>query len=787
MKRILIAFFVLSVFVLIMGAALGLNEQNSLVQLKGDKLNLTINPKTLEVINETSDGQKVVISDPVSKFTISNLKKEAEEISFRIEEEKTAVRFKLESDRLVATFEREDEGHFTWPVLKSTSGIDNYILPHNEGKFIPKADKQFLEYLAQNESRDCVEFLSMPFFAFQNEQNTYTYIMTSPFNNDMIFSENGGNIALSLSHAYTTNHEEKVFSYEIHVGDNDPIFPAKVFREYLFRTKQFVSLDEKAAQTPDVEKLYGGVQIYLWSAGVLDQSDIKNWLSFVKELYSGREKGKIQSLVWGHFSAELKQVITDCVEDGFVSQYARKVITRELNLMLKNKKICDTETVAPFKAFYDKAYGVSIVTNDEIDILLKKGIADLNKEEQYRLNLTIFFENFKAHMAYALEDLGNAFSTKMLDRLGDLGIDKAWLSGDNLAENWMYNKSVAEDAMNRGYLISTYDSYHSLHEPGAIYWETAEFDKDAWDTGAIMRKNGDYVEGFMQKGRKLSPLVSLPYVKERLMTITDNVKLNSWFVDCDAAGELYEDYNPLHTASMADDCAARKERIRYIIDTYDMVVGSELGNWYLTDTLHFAQGMMTPVIAWGDEDMQQNKESDYYLGSYWPPEGPDIYIKQVPLKTKYKYLYSDPRFRLPLYEAVYHDSIVISSHWGYSSLKFSNTRSEQSLTELLYSVQPLYNLNLEELEKHGEFISEFYSIFSPLHEKTATLEMTDFDFLTDDRRVQKTRFGDVVEIVVNYSDSDFLYNEISVAPMSALIRYLEEEKSVVYSAGNTKE
>jgi len=249
MKRIFIALFVLGGFALILGAALGFNEQDSVVQLKGGNMNLTINPKTLEVINETEDGQKVVISDPVNVFNITALKKNSEEVSFRIEDERTEVVFKLEEDRLVVSFEREDEGYFSWPVLKSTYGFENYIIPNNEGEFIPKDDKRFLEHLTQYESLDCVEFLSMPFFAFQNGKNTYTYILTSPFNNEISFSENRGNTGLSIAHEYTSNHERKIFSYEISVGQRNPIFPAKVFRDYLIRTDQFVSLEEKAHES----------------------------------------------------------------------------------------------------------------------------------------------------------------------------------------------------------------------------------------------------------------------------------------------------------------------------------------------------------------------------------------------------------------------------------------------------------------------------------------------------------------------------------------------------------
>ncbi|MFC1605221.1 glycoside hydrolase, partial [Planctomycetota bacterium] len=39
------------------------------------------------------------------------------------------------------------------------------------------------------------------------------------------------------------------------------------------------------------------------------------------------------------------------------------------------------------------------------------------------------------------------------------------------------------------------------------------------------------------------------------------------------------------------------------------------------------------------------------------------------MKERYQYLYYDPQFRLPLYEVVFHDSVVTTHQWANGSLK----------------------------------------------------------------------------------------------------------------------
>lgn len=755
-----------------------IKQNDSSINLKNDYMDISIDMDTLEITNTDKAGKMVAISDAIEGLKISDVTIKDNQVVFSETTKGIQGKLSLVNNKMLLDFVTDKENAITFPVIKKTTGFDSYILPQKEGKYIPKDDKGCIEFLTQQESWDTVEFFSMPFFSLYNERNTYTYVIKTGYNNEVSFTDEDGILGLSMTHHYTIHHKEKIYSYEMTIGESDYIYPAKVFREYLIQTDQFVTLEEKAKKTPDLEKLYGAVQIYLWSSGVLDKKDIGKWGGFAKEIYNGRNNKDINGRIWTLLDNDTRGQIEEGAKEGFVINYSKKAIIRSINSILKNKKIAGKQTVLVQK-FLDKSFEYD--ANDEAATLISKGIENLNEEETYRLNLNVFYENYKKYMAVNIEDVGNAYSTKMLNDLESYGIDKAWLCGDNMARNWMYNSHIAEKAIEKGYLISAYDSYHSMHDPEAVRWETAGFDKELWDNGGVMRKNGKYFRGFLGAGKKVSPLVALPYVKDRMKIVADNITLNSWFIDCDAAGELFEDYNPLHPASMEDDRNARAERIQYIIDEYNMVVGSEGGCWYLSDVIHFAQGIMTPVINWVDEDLRKNEDSEYFLGKYWPVENPAAFTKQVPMKDQYIHIYTDPRYRIPLYEIVYHDSIVISSHWQSGSLKFSNTVKTQALTEMLYGTMPLYNLNLEELEKHGDFINKFYSVFSPLHRKIATMPLTKFEILTDDRWVQKSTFGDSVEVVVNYKSETFVYNEKEIPVESAMVFYKDTGLSDVFT------
>jgi hypothetical protein len=255
---------------------------------------------------------------------------------------------------------------------------------------------------------------------------------------------------------------------------------------------------------------------------------------------------------------------------------------------------------------------------------------------------------------------------------------------------------------------------------------------------------------------------------------------NSWFIDCDGFGEFFDDYSDKHPATQQSDMQTRISRMSWIRDTYGAVIGTEGCSAGVAGTVHFAHGVMTPVIGWGDPDLS-NKKSQYYLGSYYPPEEPQVFFKPVPLKEEYRYIYFEPRFRLPLFQTVFHDSVIATHHWSFASLKTKDQARTVELLELLYQVPPLYHLNVQEFQRRKAQIKRHYEFFSPLHRETALLPMTGFQWLTPDGMVQRTVFGDRIEVVANFGPSDFRYGDSTLGKESILVTRRDGGKTQVYS------
>ena len=94
-------------------------------------------------------------------------------------------------------------------------------------------------------------------------------------------------------------------------------------------------------------------------------------------------------------------------------------------------------------------------------------------------------------------------------------------------------------------------------------------------------------------------------------------------------------------------------------------------------------------------------------------------------------------------------------------MKFSNIEKTVALTELLYQVAPLYHLNPAFLGEIAPKIRARYDAFLATHGYSYQFPLQEFQFLTDDRLVQQTQFGDLV-IVANFSDETFLNDTIEV-------------------------
>jgi hypothetical protein len=112
--------------------------------------------------------------------------------------------------------------------------------------------------------------------------------------------------------------------------------------------------------------------------------------------------------------------------------------------------------------------------------------------------------------------------------------------------------------------------------------------------------------------------------------------------------------------------------------------------------------------------------------------------------------------------------VIVSHHWSADSLKFSDVETTRALMEILYLVPPMYHLNFETWPQRRAKILSHVALWSPMHQQLATASLTNFEWLTEDRMVQRTTFATAsgnVTITVNFSEQ----TRTDLPPLSATI------------------
>jgi len=726
--------------------------------LAGERWRITLDPQTLAMTGTPSGRQGLSISLPQQGLgAVEDLHQDGRHASWRLPGQHLGLTVDLDADEVVLAMTASEVGRVVWPVIGATADHRAYILPLHEGLAIPVADRRWAEFLAGESPLDTIGGLSMPFWGVACSGCTLTYLVTNPFANELVFSAGDGGIAVRCTHAFLANQALKRTGFRIALTGASPVDPARRYRQELIASGRFVTLGQKIEHLPDVAKLLGAAHVYLWGSALIARGDFTDLKRLAAALVAASSATAASSAarLWSLMGAAARTLIASLPQKEWVDAYDKGQCAAEFDRLLSRRDLYTPEAWA----------GVALPAEA---MALVASRATLTEAEVGRLNCLLLYSAFPDCLRQ-VDSWGDGLCPQQLHHFTEAGLDRLWLGSPDW-HGLSCRPAVVQQAIAQGYLVGPYDSFNSIQAPGeADTWETSQFDRELYDTGAIVRADGSKRTGFHKKGSMLSPLAAEPWVEKRVSALMEVFHCNSWFIDCDADGELFDDYSSQHPATQEEDMLARLHRMAWIRDTHKAVIGSEGGKSYAASTIHFAHGMMTPVIGWGDADLT-SRSSPYYLGSYYPPEGPAVFFKQVPMKEAHRRLYADPLFRLPLFEMVFHDSVVSTHQWGYGSLKFEDPGRVRELLELLYGVPPLYHLNLDEWAKRKDVITAHYAVFSPLHREIALLPMSDFRYLSDDHLVQQTLFGQTVEVIANFGDQAFARADLQV-PGHALVAH----------------
>lgn len=319
-----------------------------------------------------------------------------------------------------------------------------------------------------------------------------------------------------------------------------------------------------------------------------------------------------------------------------------------------------------------------------------------------------------------------------------------------------------------GYLTSIYDNYQDVYPPSgiegipqenpqAVIWQADSTPAAGW---TIKPKRGPAVTAHMD-----CPAHALSRAEVILPGRLRTHPYTALFLDSTTATAWPECYNTAHQAmklhahprlSRSEAKALRVRLIQYAGETLKLVIGSEDGIDAAAPVLDYVEGMVTygPTAIIGDHaDAKSEPVPDSEVSA-------DYHRFSLPYFQGHAY-------RIPLWELVYHDSVVVFPHWtDYASRFSSSIWQQKDLLYILYGTQPMYLFKDEAWAQQKEAIATSYRNVTSVARIVAGHAMVDHMFLNKEGSVQRTRWDNGGDVIVNFGDTPFNNGTVLVEPKS---------------------
>ena len=343
----------------------------------------------------------------------------------------------------------------------------------------------------------------------------------------------------------------------------------------------------------------------------------------------------------------------------------------------------------------------------------------------------------------------------LVREMQSLGMDRILWSGGGSPEDVGALRALPN------VLVGRYDIYQDLMDPaqyGKIAythpdWTTEEFpegimwsgpDPSQWTHGwAIERKDGG--EGMIPCA-VLCDTRAPAYARRRIAADLGTRAYTARFIDTTTASPWRECWNPAHPMTRTESREWKMRLLEVVGKDFGLVCGSETWHDAAVPFCDYFEGMLS-------------------LGPYRVPDSGRHMQRvwdEVPENlAKYQ---TGEKYRLPLWELVYHDCVVAQWYWGDYNNKLPKVWRRRDLFNALYGTPPMYLFNASDWDELREKVAESYRIAEPVSRATAYAEMLTHEALTPDRCVQRTRFSNGVTVTVNFGPVPFEDRGGTIAP-----------------------
>jgi len=318
-------------------------------------------------------------------------------------------------------------------------------------------------------------------------------------------------------------------------------------------------------------------------------------------------------------------------------------------------------------------------------------------------------------------------------------------------------------AMNEmdGILTSRYDIYQDLMDPQIVKDKLRgrhpDWTQAGWPDDIMLDAKSEPRKGWRVKGKdgKMYPcgvLCDRQAIKHARQRVPAELKTHPYrcrFIDTTTASSWRECYHPEHPMTRSDSKHWKMELLRYMSEDMKLVTGSETGHDAAVPYVHYFEGMLS-------------------LGPYRIPDAGRNMRKiwdEVPERVARFQL--GHKYRLPLWELVYHDCVVAQWYWGDYNNKLPALWQKRDLFNILYGTAPMFMFDAKLWEQDKELFARSYKNICEVTRAVGYAEMTGHRFLTPDRDVQQTTFSNGVTVTVNFGDKPYnLPDGKEIEPMS---------------------
>ncbi len=308
-----------------------------------------------------------------------------------------------------------------------------------------------------------------------------------------------------------------------------------------------------------------------------------------------------------------------------------------------------------------------------------------------------------------------------------------------------------------GVLTSRYDVYQDVMDPAnfpALPHIHGDWVTEAWPDDVIRTANGDWLRGWAVRGTNgawfpcgvICDRQALPYARRRIAADLTRRPFRARFIDTTTASPWHECHHPSHPMTRTDSREWKMKLLDLVSREHRLVTGCETGHDAAVPFLHYFEGMMS-------------------LGPFRVPDaGRDMARIWTEVPDHVARFQLGHRYRLPLWELVYHECVVAQWYWGDYNNKLPALWDKRDLFNTLYATPPMFMFDRDLWRRQRDRFARSYRASCPLVRAVACAEMTDHRFLDPLRDVQQTRFANGVTVTVNFGDQPHQLPDGSAIP-----------------------